>query len=220
MLSGDPAAGKTFIALAIAAGFTTGRTPDGEPCEPLDVLYLSVENSAAHVVRPRFDSLRGDPKRFHLLRGSVWSADGGEEQGAVSLSDIAIIDAALRETNAKVVIIDPIQSYLGSGVDLHRSNETRPIMDGLAKVAERHNCAALLLRHLSKQSGGKAIHRGLGSIDLTGAVRSELLAGAIAGRSYRLARWCTSRATSVRMALLAGTASTRKADSPGPASAR
>jgi hypothetical protein len=52
-------------------------------------------------------------------------------------------------------------------------------MDGLARLAEEFRCGILLLRHLSKQSGGKAIHRGLGSIDLTGAVRSELLAGSL-----------------------------------------
>ena len=90
-----------------------------------------------------------------------------------------IIDAALGKRLAQLLIIDPIQSYLGSGVDLYRSDETRPVLDGLAKPAERHNCAVLLLCHLSKQSGGKAIHRGLGSIDLTGAVRSELLADAL-----------------------------------------
>jgi hypothetical protein len=53
------------------------------------------------------------------------------------------------------------------------------VLDGLAKLADKHRCAILLLRHLSKQSGGKAIHRGLGSIDLTGAVRSEMLAGSL-----------------------------------------
>lgn len=179
MLSGDPGAGKTFIALAIAACFTNGRTPDGDPCEPITVLYLSVENAPAEVIRPRFDSLGGDPNRFYLLRGSVWSENGEEQQGAVSLSDVSILDAALEKTGAGLIIIDPIQSYLGSGIDLHRSNETRPVLDGLSKLAEKHRCAVLLLRHLSKQSGGKAIHRGLGSIDLTGAVRSELLAGCL-----------------------------------------
>ena len=68
-----------------------------------------------------------------------------------------------------------------SGMAPHvaQSNETRPVLDGLAKLAQKHSCAVLLLRHLSKQNGGKAIHRGLGSIDLTGAVRSELLAGSL-----------------------------------------
>ena len=97
----------------------------------------------------------------------------------MSLSDVPVLDAALEATQAKLMVIDPIQSYLGAGIDLHRSNETRPVLDGLAKLAEKHRCAVLLLRHLSKQSGGKAIHRGLGSIDLTGAVRSELLAGSL-----------------------------------------
>ncbi len=179
MLSGDPGAGKTFIALAIAAAFTMGRTPDGERCAPINVLYMSVENAPAEVIRPRFDSLGGDASRFHLLRGTVRTEDGESIQGAVSLSDVSVLDAALEKTRARLVIVDPIQSYLGATVDLHRSNETRPVLDGLAKLAEKHRCAILLLRHLSKANGGKAIHRGLGSIDLTGAVRSEMLAGSL-----------------------------------------
>jgi hypothetical protein len=50
-------------------------------------------------------------------------------------------------------------------------------MDGLSRLAEEFGCCILLVRHLSKAQTGKAIHRGLGSIDLTGAVRTELLAG-------------------------------------------
>ena len=72
MLSGDPGAGKTYIALAIGAAVTIGREPyTNESRNPADVLYLSVENSPAHVLRPRFDALAGDPSRFHILRGAV-----------------------------------------------------------------------------------------------------------------------------------------------------
>jgi hypothetical protein len=62
-------------------------------------------------------------------------------------------------------------------VDAHRSNETRPVMDGLSKLNEELGVCVLIIRHLAKSSGGRAIHRGLGSIDLTGAVRTEMLAG-------------------------------------------
>lgn len=179
MISGDPGAGKTFIALSVSAAFTTGHTPDGQPCEPIDVIYLSVENAPAEVVRPRFDSLGGDPARLYLLRGVVWMERGESIQGGITLSNISILDAALKETGARLVIVDPIQSYLGATIDLHRSNETRPVLDGLAKLAEKRGCAILLLRHLSKQNGGKAIFRGIGSIDLSGAVRSEMLAGSL-----------------------------------------
>jgi hypothetical protein len=72
MLSGDSGAGKTFLSLAIAGAVTVGRVPySGEPCAPLHVLYLSLENNAEYVVRLRFDSLGGDPGRCHLLRGSI-----------------------------------------------------------------------------------------------------------------------------------------------------
>ncbi|MGO9606511.1 MAG: AAA family ATPase, partial [Candidatus Binataceae bacterium] len=125
MLSGDPGCGKTYIALAIAAAVTTGRVPrTGEAREPADVLYLSVENSPEHVLRPRFDSLGGDASRFHILRGSVTGNGEKAERGGVRLSDIRLLRDALQRTKARLVIVDPIQSYLGAEVDAHRSNET------------------------------------------------------------------------------------------------
>ena len=167
MISGDPGAGKSFVALSIAADLSRGKLRDARFVDPASTLYLTVENPTAEVMRPRFDTLGGDPKRLHLF------------PNAVSLVDVDALEAAIIEVGARLIVVDPLQSYLPPTVDLHRSNETRPVMDGLARLAEKHRCAILLLRHLSKQSGGKAIHRGLGSIDLTGAVRSEMLAGSL-----------------------------------------
>jgi hypothetical protein len=179
MLNGDPGVGKSYVALAMAADISNGRTPySGEPCQPLNTLYLTIENSAAEVLRPRFDNLQGNPERFHLLRGSITGPEGDRASyGSVSLSDVALLDEALQRTNAGLAVIDPVQSYLGANVDFHRCNETRPILDGLFRLAEKHRCSFLLLRHLSKQQSGRVIHRGIGTIDFTGAVRSELLAG-------------------------------------------
>ncbi len=178
MLSGDPSVGKTYLTLAIASAVTLGRQPyTSLPRNPADVLYLSVENSPEHVVRPRFDSFGGDASRFHILRGTVTGEDQSAVHGPVKLSDVGLLSDALAQTKAGLVIVDPIQSYLGADVDAHRSNETRPVLDGLAQLAEEHKCCILLVRHLSKAQTGRAIHRGLGSIDLTGAVRTELFAG-------------------------------------------
>jgi len=179
MISGDPGTGKSYLALAVAADLTPGRLLHGSACAASNVLYLTSENPTAEVVRPRFDLLGGDPKRMFLLNGTLKTEGGKEKRGAITLDNVHALDAAIIKTSARLVIVDPIQSYLGSGVDLHRSNETRPVLDGLANLAEKHNCAIVLLRHLSKLSGGKAIHRGLGSIDLSGAVRSEMLAGTL-----------------------------------------
>lgn len=166
MLSGDPGAGKTFVAQSIAADLTIGRTPfKHKPRPPAHVLYLSLENSPEHVLRPRFDLLGGDSTRFHLV------------EGPVQLSDISYLSLALHQTQAELMVVDPIQSFVGAEVDTHRANQTRPLLDNLARLATFHRCCILLLRHLSKEPKGRAIHRGLGSIDFTGAVRTELLVG-------------------------------------------
>lgn len=180
MLSGDPGCGKTFLAMAIAAALSKGRTPySGDPCQPVTLLYMSLENSPAHVLRPRFDRLDGDPSKFHVVRGTITGEGENAERGSIRLSDLELLKQALIATGSKLLVVDPIQSYLGSDVDSHRSNETRPILDGLARLAEEHQCAVLLVRHFAKAAAGRAIHRGLGSIDFTGAVRVELHAGIV-----------------------------------------
>ena len=179
MISGDPGSGKSYIAQNIAAEGSRGRLRDGRIVAPFSTLYLTVENPEHEVMRPRFDLLGGDPSKFYLLKGTSLMVDEEQTKGSVTLADVHILGMAIRETGARLVVIDPLQSFLGSGIDLHRSNETRPVLDGLGKLAEEHGCSILILRHLAKTGGGKAIHRGLGSIDLTGAVRSEMLAGGL-----------------------------------------
>jgi KaiC/GvpD/RAD55 family RecA-like ATPase len=177
VLSGDPGVGKTFMALAIAASITQGQEIGREnQITAGNVLYLTLENSLSHVLRPRFDAQRGDATRLHVMRGTLIQDGETEKQGTVSLADTDEIETAITETQARIVVIDPLQSFFGSNVDIHRSNETRPILDGLSRIAEKFNCAMLIVRHLSKGQSGRAIHRGLGSIDITGAARSEIVA--------------------------------------------
>ena len=179
MISGDPGTGKSFIALSVCADLTRGKLRDGRIVDPANCLYLSVENPLPETIRPRFDLLGGDASRLIALQGTIFAKDGEEQRGAITLADTRTLEDAIAKTQARLIVVDPIQSYFGQNVDLHRSNETRPVLDGLSKLAEAHGCAILLLRHLSKQGGGKAITRGLGSIDLSGAVRSEMLAGSL-----------------------------------------
>lgn len=177
MFSGDPGTGKSSLGMAIAADLTRGRRPDGSNCHPENVLYMTTENATAEVVRPRIELYGGDPARIFMVDGSMFAFATNERTGPFSLAHIDVLDRAIEECHAKFVVVDPLQAFIGAKVDLHRSNHTRPVLDGLAKLAEKHGCAIILIRHLAKQGAGKAIYSGLGSIDFTAAVRSELIVG-------------------------------------------
>jgi hypothetical protein len=180
LLEGDPATGKTWLALAIAAALSRGWSlPDASGRPALrrigaeHVVYLTAEDGLADTLRVRLDAVAADCSQIHALT----AAREGDAEIAVTLRDIDILDDALSRTGAALVVVDPIQGFLGAGIDMHRANEVRPVLAGLAKLAERHGSAVLCIRHLSKANAERVLYRGLGSIDFTAAARSVLLAG-------------------------------------------
>ena len=183
LLEGDPGLGKTFISLTLAAAITRGwpllsqTGAPGNDLEPADVLYMSAEDGLADTLRPRLDAAGADVSRVHALTGWRLSDDAGTVEGAVSLGDIPILEQALIQTKAKLIIIDPLQAYLGAKVDMHRANEVRPLLSALGNLAEKHGCAVICIRHLSKAMSPKAIYSGMGSIDFAAAARSILTVG-------------------------------------------
>lgn len=175
LFSGDPGVGKTALAMEVAAALTTGKgIGDAQLKVTGNVLYLTNENSPSHVLRPRFDALGGDATKFFVLQGTLL-ANG--VPGGLTLGDIEQLEEAITANGVRMVVIDPLQSFLGAQVDAHRANETRPVLDGLGKLADRTGCAIVITRHFSKGIGGSAIYRGMGSIDITGAARCELVVG-------------------------------------------
>ena len=87
------------------------------------------------------------------------------------------LEQAIRKTEAGLVVLDPLQAYLGDDVDMYRANEIRPIFKRLCQMAERTGCAVVLIGHMNKMQGAKSSYRGLGSIDFRAAARSVLLVG-------------------------------------------
>ncbi len=85
------------------------------------------------------------------------------------------LEQAIIETGARLIILDPIQAYIGATVDMHRANEIRPVLKHLGIIAEKHNCAIILIGHMNKASDSKSTYRGLGSIDIQATARSVLL---------------------------------------------
>lgn len=168
VLQGNPGEGKTYFAMHLAAACTNGKLlPNMERMEPFNVIYQTAEDGLGDTVKPRLIEAGADLDRVLVI-------DDSEVQ--LTLSDERI-ERAIIENNARLVIIDPIQAYLGSDVDMNRANEVRPIFMRLGQVAQRTGCAILLIGHLNKAAGMQSLQRGLGSIDIAAAVRSVMFIG-------------------------------------------
>ena len=168
VLQGNPGEGKTYFAMHLAAACTNGKLlPNMERMEPFNVIYQTAEDGLGDTVKPRLIEAGADLDRVLVI-------DDSDVQ--LTLSDERI-EKAIIENNAKLVIIDPIQAYLGADVDMNRANEVRPIFMRLGQVAQRTGCAILLIGHLNKAAGMQSLQRGLGSIDIAAAVRSVMFIG-------------------------------------------
>ena len=185
LLQGNPKSGKTFIALGVAAmvsrgwNFKVADQQEHPDREPANVLFMTAEDSLEDTIKPRLVALGADTSRVKTVTGWEFSDDDASKKKvrALTLQDLDVLEEALAEIKPALLVVDPIQAWLGPKVDMSKAEQVRPVLAGLYRLAEKYQCAAVVIQHLSKASTSHAIFRGLGSIDLPGAARSVLLAG-------------------------------------------
>ncbi|WP_330619202.1 AAA family ATPase [Vallitalea guaymasensis] len=171
IVQGDPGEGKTTFVLQLAALLSNGAAL---PCtenetEAINIVYQTAEDGYEDTIKPRLEAAGADCSKIMFIDESV---------GPLSMSDERL-EKALAETGARLIILDPIQAYLGSDVDMHRANEIRPVLNRLSSKAESYNCAIVLIGHMNKAKGSKSTYRGLGSIDFQATARSVLIIGRV-----------------------------------------
>jgi len=175
LIQGDPGDGKTTLVLNIAALLSNGSPmPDSDKkvgCTK--IIYQSAEDGAEDTIKPRLISAGADCSNIAFIDESIQQ---------LTLNDVRI-ENAIKETDARLVVIDPLQAYLGENSEMNRADGIRPMMKQLTTVADRSGCAIVIIGHMNKASGSKSIYRGLGSIDITASARSVLLVGRIKSNS-------------------------------------
>ncbi len=168
LLQGDPGDGKSTFILTIAALLTSGEPLPftDKALEPMNVIYQTTEDDAEDTIIPRFISANGNRERLLFI---------AEKENPLYFGDERIRDAILK-TQARLLILDPLSSYIGD-CQINAANEVRPRFNHLISIAKETGCAIVIINHLNKMYGTKAIYRTPGSIDIVGAVRSALLIG-------------------------------------------
>lgn len=169
IIQGDPGEGKTTFALWLAALLKQGKGFDEMGnivvSEPMNVIYQTAEDGIADTVKPRLLTVGAHCSRMKVI---------DDTEKALSMDDERL-EIAIKETGAKLLILDPLQAYLGDKVDMNRANEAREMTKKLGALADRTGCAVILVGHMNKGSGAKAAYRGIGSIDFFAIARSVLL---------------------------------------------
>lgn len=168
IIEGDPGEGKTTLVLKLAAALSRGLPlpcDDDKEYEPIHIIYQTAEDGIEDTIKPRLVKAGADCSRIRVI---------DETDKELSMTDDRL-EQAIIETGARLIILDPIQAYIGATVDMHRANEIRPVLKHLGIIAEKHNCAIILIGHMNKASGSKSTYRGLGSIDIQATARSVLL---------------------------------------------
>lgn len=174
LLVGRPGEGKSFLTTDIAARVSTGTPwPDRSPCPKGSVIMICAEDDPGDTIRPRLDAHTADVQRIHLL--SAVNRDGGGviTEKVITLADIDAIEEALKRVqDCRLIVVDPIGSYLGCQTDSHRDNEVRGVLAPIAALAEKYGPAVLVVAHRRKSSGSNADDLALGSRAFTGIARA------------------------------------------------
>ena len=170
IIQGNPGEGKTYFAMMLTAACTNRKLfPNMEDIEPFNVIYQTAEDGMGDTIKPRLVEAGADLSRVMVI-------DDSEE--VLTLSDDRI-EKAVRQNHVRLVIIDPVQAFIGADVDMNRANEVRPVFRKLGMIAKKTSCAIVLIGHLNKSSGTQSTYRGLGSIDIMAAVRSLIFIGKV-----------------------------------------
>ena len=201
IIQGDPGEGKTTMVLQIIAKLTRGEPifpvtdttmkikekrsdevdsenedldaednmQEQSSVSPVNVIYQTAEDGLGDTIKPRLLAAGADCSKVLVIDDS---------DQPLTMADVRL-EEAIVQTKAKMVVLDPIQGFLGADVDMHRANEIRPLMKRIAVLSEKYHCAVILIGHMNKNSNGKSSYRGLGSIDFQAAARSVLIVGRV-----------------------------------------
>ncbi len=152
--------------LSISALLSKGeKLPfDDEEKEKMTIIYQTTEDDADDTVVLRFNSAGGNGQNLIFIK---------EDKRTLTFGADRILQA-IKQFNAKLLILDPMSSYIGDECSLNNANETRAEFNHLISVAKETGCAIVIIAHMNKAKDINPLYRTNGSIDIAGAVRSIL----------------------------------------------
>jgi putative DNA primase/helicase len=173
IIAGAPGTAKSFVSLYLAGRITTGGIwPDiGKAAPQGAVILLASEDSVEFTIRGRLDALGADATKIEKI-DMVYTRDGNGEKHFSLEDDLQELEKMVLATGARLVIIDPLNSYLGGKQTGFKDVEVRRVLDPLKELAERLGIAVVLLMHTKKGKEDEIIYGIGGSVAFAAVARS------------------------------------------------
>jgi AAA domain/NrS-1 polymerase HBD domain len=150
---------------------------------PRFVMIVSAEDHTSRTIRPRLRIAGADMKRVRVVdEVRVRSGPNAGSRPLQLPDDLALLEKKMAADGTRLLILDPLMAFLGCDrrgrrIDAHKDQSVRQLLVQLKGLAERTGACILVIRHLSKSVSRSALLRGSGSIGITAAARTVLLAG-------------------------------------------
>lgn len=170
--------GKTYIACWLLTQATIGGWLPGDAdfnklmhCKkpaPRNAMYISSEEDGGEL-RARLEACGADLEKVYIL-DKTDSRDMSFTEGFTEFKN------TIKAYSPAIVIIDPVQAYLGYNLDVSKVNHVRQAMQNLSVIAHECDCAIVIIMHVNKKPQGENINNAaIGSTEFINASRSALM---------------------------------------------
>lgn len=178
-LVGDGGCGKSSLCCQIAASVSVG-TPylvapqfwnkSAESTGNNRVLYFNGEDTFSYSLKQRLIDYDANEDNIYCL--DVSSKDISNVR-----FDSKRLENVIMKYQPSLVILDPIQAFVPDAINMARRNAMRQYMQPLRVIAEKANCAILIVVHTNKKEGASGRARMCDSSDIWDIARSVLMMG-------------------------------------------
>lgn len=152
IFAGRGGEGKSTFSLWLASAVTRGLLQGEFEGSPQNVLLVGHEDDLGTVVRPRLDAAEAVMDRINAMTIKT-HVEGMEMNEVPSIADdLPRIRQAIEETNAKLIIVDPLTSMM-DGANLDKTSEVRKALNPFTTLAGEMNVAVVALMHFRKGQG-------------------------------------------------------------------
>jgi hypothetical protein len=178
LVAGRGKQGKSQFTMALGAKVSIGgEWWDGSGRAPLGhVFYLSAEDDPERIMVPRLEALGANLDNITILEAKRKIA-GSDNSKLVSFMDMSDLrhwrDVFSRIENPVLLVVDPLASYVGKGVNDRKNSDVRAILGPFIDLVKEFGMTLLGVTHFGKATDGRnAADKVLDSIAYVNLARS------------------------------------------------